>query len=153
MSFRRFTCVPTVVLSIIEARRGSPHGFIESRLTVRALLLTRRQRDSHDPIQHDVIDPNGEYHPEQRVEESEISDDVREALEDLPPNLRAVLVLSDVYDLPHQKIGKQLGISATAVKVRLHRGRKRMRQAIQTKRRTGDPVAQMTTTRAVRHAM
>ena len=125
------------------------------RITVNcaSTLLARRQRDSHDTIQRDVIDLNGEYHPEQRVEESEISDDVREALEELPPNLRAVLVLSDVYDLPHQKIGKQLGISATAVKVRLHRGRKRMRQTIQTKRRTSDPVAQMSTTRAVRHAV
>ena len=70
------------------------------------------------------------------VEESEISDDLRRALEELPPNLRSVLVLSDVYDLSHQKIGKQLGISATAVKVRLHRSRKRIRQAIQTKHRT-----------------
>tara|TARA_Y100001936_G_C15956369_1_gene603107 strand:+ start:144 stop:746 length:603 start_codon:yes stop_codon:yes gene_type:complete len=125
------------------------------RITINcaSTLLARRRRDLHDPIQRDVIDMSDEYHPERRVEESEISDDLRRALEELPPNLRSVLVLSDVYDLSHQKIGKQLGISATAVKVRLHRSRKRIRQAIQTKHRTRESVAQVTTTRGMRNAM
>lgn len=125
------------------------------RITINcaSTLLARRRRDLHDPIQRDVIDMSDEYHPERRVEESEISDDLRRALEELPPNLRPVLVLSDVYDLSHQKIGKQLGISATAVKVRLHRSRKRIRQAIQTKHRTRESVAQVNTTRGVRNAM
>ena len=125
------------------------------RITINcaSTLLARRRRDLHDPIQRDVIDMSDEYHPERRVEESEISDDLRRALEELPPNLRSVLVLSDVYDLSHQKIGKQLGISATAVKVRLHRSRKRIRQAIQTQHRTRESVAQVTTTRGVRNAM
>ena len=125
------------------------------RITINcaSTLLARRRRDLHDPIQRDVIDMSDEYHPERRVEESEISDDLRRALEELPPNLRSVLVLSDVYDLSHQKIGKQLGISATAVKVRLHRSRKRIRQAIQTKHRTRESVAHVNTTREVRNAM
>ena len=125
------------------------------RITINcaSTLLARRRRDLHDPIQRDVIDMSDEYHPERRVEESEISDDLRRALEELPLNLRSVLVLSDVYDLSHQKIGKQLGISATAVKVRLHRSRKRIRQAIQTKHRTRESVAQVNTTRGVRNAM
>ena len=125
------------------------------RITINcaSTLLARRRRDLHDPIQRDVIDMSDEYHPERRVEESEISDDLRRALEELPPNLRSVLVLSDVYDLSHQKIGKQLGISATAVKVRLHRSRKRIRQATQTKHLPLDSVAQFNTTRGVRNAM
>ena len=86
------------------------------RITINcaSTLLARRRRDLHDPIQRDVIDMSDEYHPERRVEESEISDDLRRALEELPPNLRSVLVLSDVYDLSHQKICNQLGSSATA---------------------------------------
>ena len=125
------------------------------RITINcaSTLLARRRRDLHDPIQRDVIDMSDEYHPERRVEESEISDDLRRALEELPPNLRSVLVLSDVYDLSHQKIGKQLGISATAVKVRLHRSRKLILQAIENKHRTRESVAQVNTTREVRNAM
>ncbi|MEC7917016.1 MAG: RNA polymerase sigma factor [Actinomycetota bacterium] len=125
------------------------------RITVNCAntLLTSHQRYACDPIQRDVVDLNDEYHPERRAEDAEISAEVRESLEELPPNLRAVVVLSDVFDLPHLEIGRQLGISATAVKVRLHRGRKRMRQAIQTKRRTMESGATDAIIREVRHAV
>ena len=52
------------------------------------------------------------------------------ALDDLPPKLRAVVVLRDVYDLPHEAIATELGISETAAKVRLHRARRRLREAL-----------------------
>ena len=45
----------------------------------------------------------------------------------LPPRLRAVVVLRDVYDLPHEAIAAELGISVSAAKVRLHRARHRLR--------------------------
>ena len=44
-----------------------------------------------------------------------------------PPSLRAVVVLRDVYDLPHEAIAAELGISVSAAKVRLHRARHRLR--------------------------
>ncbi len=50
------------------------------------------------------------------------------ALEGLPDGLRAVVVLRDVYDLPHKEIAHQLGISQSAAKVRLHRGRRLLRE-------------------------
>ena len=46
----------------------------------------------------------------------------------LPPRLRAVVVLRDVYDLPHEAIAAELGISVSAAKVRLHRARRRLRE-------------------------
>ena len=42
--------------------------------------------------------------------------------------LRAVVVLRDVYDLPHEAIAAELGISESAAKVRLHRARKKLRE-------------------------
>ena len=42
---------------------------------------------------------------------------------DCPPKLRAVVVLRDVYGLPHEAIAEELGISVSAAKVRLHRAR------------------------------
>jgi len=45
----------------------------------------------------------------------------------LPPRLRAVVVLRDAYDMPHDVIAKELGISETAAKVRLHRARKMLK--------------------------
>jgi RNA polymerase sigma-70 factor (ECF subfamily) len=38
-----------------------------------------------------------------------------------------VVVLRDVYDLPHEAIAAELGITETAAKVRLHRARKKLR--------------------------
>jgi RNA polymerase sigma-70 factor (ECF subfamily) len=38
-----------------------------------------------------------------------------------------VVVLRDVYDLPHEAIAAELGISVSAAKVRLHRARHKLR--------------------------
>lgn len=55
---------------------------------------------------------------------------IADALDELPPKLRAAVVLKDVYDLPHDDIAHELGISVTAAKVRLHRGRKALRDRL-----------------------
>ena len=60
---------------------------------------------------------------------SSLRDRLTGALADLPPKLRAVVVLRDVYDLPHEAIAAELGISETAAKVRLHRARRELRGA------------------------
>jgi hypothetical protein len=41
-----------------------------------------------------------------------------------------VVVLRDVYDLAHEEIARELGISQTAAKVRLHRARRRLREQL-----------------------
>ena len=52
------------------------------------------------------------------------------ALDELPPKLRALVVLKDVYGLSHEAIAEELGISVSAAKVRLHRGRKQLRDLL-----------------------
>ena len=47
-----------------------------------------------------------------------------------PPKLRAIVVLKDVYGLSHEDIAEELGISVAAAKVRLHRGRKKLRDLL-----------------------
>lgn len=65
-----------------------------------------------------------------------VSEDMRPrllaALDDLSPQARAVVVLKDVYDWSHVEIAAHLGITVTAAKVRLHRGRKRLRELLWT---------------------
>jgi DNA-directed RNA polymerase specialized sigma24 family protein len=41
-----------------------------------------------------------------------------------------VIVLRDVYDLPHEAIAAELGISEAAAKVRLHRARRKLRERL-----------------------
>lgn len=53
--------------------------------------------------------------------------DLEAAIAALPPKLRAVVVLRDVYDLSHEAIAGELGISQAAAKVRLHRARQQLR--------------------------
>tara|TARA_B100001250_G_C19696924_1_gene742975 strand:+ start:168 stop:770 length:603 start_codon:yes stop_codon:yes gene_type:complete len=125
------------------------------RITVNCAttLLTRRGRYRCDQIQQDVIDLNGEYQPERRLDASEISSEIRSALDDLPTNLRVVVVLRDVFDLTQTEIANQLGISVTAVKVRLHRGRKRMRLSVQASRENREPMVATGTSYKARHAV
>ena len=47
-----------------------------------------------------------------------------------PPKLRSVVVLKDVYDLSHEAIADELGITVAAAKVRLHRGRRKLRDVL-----------------------
>ena len=52
------------------------------------------------------------------------------AMASLSPALRAVVVLKDVYGLSCQEIGDQLGVSEGAVKVRLHRARRGLKELL-----------------------
>ena len=40
------------------------------------------------------------------------------------------MILRDIYDLPHEAIAAELGISESAAKVRLHRARRKLRDAV-----------------------
>jgi RNA polymerase sigma-70 factor (ECF subfamily) len=51
----------------------------------------------------------------------------------LPEAYRTVIVLRDVYDMAGDEVAKSLGISEGAVKVRLHRARRRLRDEMVAK--------------------
>jgi len=94
--------------------------------------LSRRSRSRHDDLPDDaaVADDRPEADPEMMAEATFLRDRVDEALARLPARLRAVVVLRDVYDLPHEAIAAELGISEAAAKVRLHRARRRLREQL-----------------------
>ena len=52
------------------------------------------------------------------------------ALQTLPEHYRAAVVLRDVYGFTTEEIATQLKISETAAKVRVHRGRKKLREML-----------------------
>ena len=58
--------------------------------------------------------------------QKEARQEVTEALEQLPENLRIVLVLKEYSDLNYKEIGRALGISEGNVKVRVFRARERL---------------------------
>jgi RNA polymerase sigma-70 factor (ECF subfamily) len=97
-----------------------------------ATQLGRRRRHRHDELTDETpaVDRSPDHDPVARAEATALRDRVAVALEDLPPRLRAVVVLRDVYDLPHEAIAAELGISTSAAKVRLHRARRRLREQL-----------------------
>nr|MDQ3575829.1 sigma-70 family RNA polymerase sigma factor [Actinomycetota bacterium] len=94
--------------------------------------LSRRSRDRHDSLSEDHVlaDERIEADPEARLGMGEERDRLNVALQSLSPEMRAVVVLRDVYDLPHEAIAAELGISEGAAKVRLHRARRKLRERL-----------------------
>ena len=95
-------------------------------------LLARRSKGSHEELnaEEQVADQRPEVDPELMAEAGYVRDRMTAALAELPPRLRAVVVLRDVYDLPHEAIAAKLGISQEAAKVRLHRARRKLRERL-----------------------
>jgi RNA polymerase sigma-70 factor, ECF subfamily len=95
-----------------------------------ATHLGKRSRHRHESLDGEaaeLVENRPDIDPEGRAEAALLRIRVSAALEDLPPRLRAVVVLRDVYDLPHEAIATELGITEAAAKVRLHRARLRLR--------------------------
>jgi RNA polymerase sigma-70 factor (ECF subfamily) len=96
-----------------------------------ATHLGRRNRNIHQGLgEVEMTDVRAEVDPEARADSAVLGEQLRRALAGLPPRLRSVIVLRDVYDLPHSAIATELGISEAAAKVRLHRARLRLREQL-----------------------
>ncbi|MCZ7535855.1 MAG: RNA polymerase sigma factor [Acidimicrobiia bacterium] len=104
------------------------------RITANAAATHVRKRYRHaaEPFD-DLNEPAEEYPdtlPEAAAESGELLERLATAVAALPPKLRALVVLKDVYGLPHDEIAEELGISVAAAKVRLHRARRRLRDML-----------------------
>lgn len=96
-----------------------------------ASMTQRRSRQRADSLDDtEVIDDRPFVNPEASSEASALHERLSAAVAQLPPKLRAVVVLKDIYDLSHEDIAEELGISEAAAKVRLHRARKRLRDVL-----------------------
>jgi RNA polymerase sigma-70 factor, ECF subfamily len=97
-----------------------------------ATHLGRRARHRHDALDEAAAVPDGhpEHDPQLRADADDLRSRLRVALDGLPPRLRAVVVLRDIYELPHEAIAAELGISESAAKVRLHRARNKLREQL-----------------------
>ena len=100
------------------------------RIVVNSAWSLRRTGKRHRATPLDLVDdpshdPLG-GHADRLGTRSELS----AALLDLSPANRAVVVLKDVYGWTHGEIAEALGITVTAAKVRLHRGRTALRRRL-----------------------
>ena len=104
------------------------------RVTANAAFTDVQKRRRHRTARLDdvpePVESCSDALPETVAESSAGLRQVADALERLPDGLREVVVLKDVYGLPHEAIAQETGISVAAAKVRLHRGRKRLRDLL-----------------------
>jgi len=98
-----------------------------------ATHLGKGNKHRHEDLEDSasaLLDERPESDPSASADATILRDRVDAALSHLPPRLRAVVVLRDVYDLPHEEIAQELGITEAAAKVRLHRARKQLRERL-----------------------
>ena len=83
-------------------------------------FLPRFREDGHHLVRP-VVDWSNAL--EERTVSAEVHQLLQHAIDQLPPVDKAVVMLSDLEGLPDREIGAALGLSLSAVKSRLHRGR------------------------------
>jgi RNA polymerase sigma-70 factor (ECF subfamily) len=130
--------------ALIRAWRAMPRfrgeaafGTWLHRITVNTAWTLRKRAARHDSLELDerVIDTTIDHSatgPEKAGEMIDLRNGLRQAIEQLSPGQRAVLVLRDVYGWSHAEVARELGITHTTAKVRLHRARKRLRSLLET---------------------
>jgi RNA polymerase sigma-70 factor, ECF subfamily len=95
----------------------------------RRLAYTDRHDGQGASLIEEIADPAERV--DRRVEQAEMSQCVRGFVDELPDDYRAVILLHDAHGLSSQEIAEILGVSVAAVKIRIHRGRARLRTALQ----------------------
>ena len=103
------------------------------RITVNTSLshIDRRRRRRAEPLDLVCVEPEADgLTPERAGAAADARPRLDAALGQLSAAVRAVVVLKDVYDWSHAEIADHLGITVTAAKVRLHRGRRALRDLL-----------------------
>lgn len=85
--------------------------------------LTHMDSDTEEEVTIDVPVLEGDTVPESALDRQETIRMVREAIEELPPDMRAVILLRDLQDMPYASIAELLHLEIGTVKSRLNRAR------------------------------
>ena len=113
---------------------GTFEGWLH-RITTNLFLdqARRKQRIRFDALADDAAErlPGREPGPAQVYDERHFDDDVQRALDALPPDFRAAVVLCDIEGLSYEEIAATLGIKLGTVRSRIHRGRVQLRAALE----------------------
>jgi RNA polymerase sigma-70 factor, ECF subfamily len=123
-----------VFRSLSSYTPGTFEGWLH-RITTNLFLdrVRRKQRIRFDGLADDAAErlPGREPGPDQVYDERHFDDDVQRALDALPADFRAAVVLCDIEGLSYEEIAATLGIKLGTVRSRIHRGRAQLRTALE----------------------
>ncbi|MEO6529809.1 MAG: RNA polymerase sigma factor SigE [Specibacter sp.] len=122
-----------VFKSLDNFKPGTLDGWLH-RITTNLFLDTarRKQRIRFDTLSDDAAarlagtDPG----PERTFEFNNLDRDIAAALEALPPDFRAAVVLCDMEGLSYDEVAHALNIKLGTVRSRIHRGRAMLRESL-----------------------
>ncbi|MHA7305869.1 RNA polymerase sigma factor SigE [Arthrobacter sp. TMN-49] len=122
-----------VFKSLHNFKPGTLDGWLH-RITTNLFLDTarRKQRIRFDTLSEDAAarlagtDPG----PERTFEFNNLDRDIAAALEALPPDFRAAVVLCDMEGLSYDEVAHALNIKLGTVRSRIHRGRAMLRESL-----------------------
>ncbi|MCR6486479.1 RNA polymerase sigma factor SigE [Amycolatopsis sp. OK19-0408] len=125
-----------VFRSLASYKPGTFEGWLH-RITTNLFLdmARRRSRVRMEGLPEDTDrivgdDPS----PEQVYSDTHLDPDLQAALDELPPEFRAAVVLCDVEGLSYEEIGATLGVKLGTVRSRIHRGRQALRASLERRR-------------------
>lgn len=120
---------------------GTFEGWLH-RITTNVFLdkMRRKQRIRFDALPEDAATrmATAEPGPEQVFERTHLDDDIQRALDALPAEFRAAVVLCDIEGLSYEEIAATLGVKLGTVRSRIHRGRAQLREALSHRAPAGD---------------
>lgn len=105
------------------------------RLRSRSLQETRRgaaNPPDEGSIDVDALPEERSPSLERQLLREEMSSCVHDYINTLPENYRAVVTLSEIEGLTNQEIADVLGLTLETVKIRLHRGRAKLKEKLET---------------------
>jgi RNA polymerase sigma factor (sigma-70 family) len=123
-----------VFRSLSSYTPGTFEGWLH-RITTNLFLdqVRRKQRIRFDALGDDAGDrlAGREPSPAQVYDDQHFDPDVQAALDELPPDFRAAVVLCDIEGLSYEEIAATLDIKLGTVRSRIHRGRSQLRTALE----------------------
>src|SRR5919202_501133 len=102
------------------------HAFVSRKRRVEA----REVQLPEDEGGWSAYEAVGEADPEGRFYDSFVDEEVTRAIDELPEDYRAAVVLSDVHGLRYAEVAEVLGIPEGTVKSRLFRGRRLLQKKL-----------------------
>ena len=122
-----------VFRSLADYTPGTFEGWLH-RITTNLFLdmVRRRQKIRFDALAEDAGDrlASDEAGPERAFEQNNLDPEIQRALDALPADFRAAVVLCDLEGLTYEEIALTLGIKVGTVRSRIHRGRVLLREAL-----------------------
>ncbi len=121
-----------VFRSLSSYTPGTFEGWLH-RITTNLFLdiVRRKARIRFDALPDDAERlPSRDRGPAQIYDDTHFDADVQAALDALPPDFRAAVVLCDLEGLSYEEIAHTLDVKIGTVRSRIHRGRSQLRDAL-----------------------